>query len=341
MKALDLYCGEGVSNVKRPILRYHGGKWKIAPWIIAQMPAHRVYVEPFGGAASVLMRKPRATAEVYNDLDGSIVNVFQVLRDRRRAAELERKLRLTPFSRADFEASYDAPKNGADGAYKTIVRSFMGFSTDATTRQCKTGFRANKVNGKFPAQEWATYPDAISAFVERLRGVVIEQRDAFEVIAAYDSAETLFFVDPPYVMSTRGNGSAKHGYKHEMDDYGHRKLSMILREVKGKVLLCGYWSHLYEELYGDWEREEHSTFANGAHKRIDCVWCNFEYSRGTNGTGVQTAMSTDGMQEADRHQASDAEVLFGRVPAEGRPRDAQGNAEEQATGALRPMPLRT
>jgi len=109
----------------RPVLRYHGGKWRLASWIISHFPPHRVYVEPFGGAASVLLRKPRSYAEVYNDMDGEIVNVFRVLRDPARARELERVLRLTPFAREEFELSYIRDEDPIEQARRTIVRAFI------------------------------------------------------------------------------------------------------------------------------------------------------------------------------------------------------------------------
>ncbi|MFG8489773.1 DNA adenine methylase, partial [Pseudomonas aeruginosa] len=93
-----------MKGVRRPILRYHGGKWKLAPWIIQHLAPHHTYVEPFGGAASVLLRKARSYAEIYNDLDGDVVNLFRVARDH--GEELRQALALTPFAREEFEASY-------------------------------------------------------------------------------------------------------------------------------------------------------------------------------------------------------------------------------------------
>src|SRR3990167_11343170 len=108
-----------MSGPTRPVMRYHGGKWRLAPWVIEHFPEHRVYTEAFGGGASVLMRKPRSYAEVYNDLDGEIVNVFRVLRDPSQARELERLLRLTPFARSEFETSYITDGDPLEQARRT------------------------------------------------------------------------------------------------------------------------------------------------------------------------------------------------------------------------------
>jgi DNA adenine methylase len=127
----------------RPVLRYHGGKWMLAPWILEHFPPHRIYTEAFGGAGSVLMRKPRAKlVEVYNDLDGEIVNLFRLLRDPETAGALKRLLTATPFARVEFEESYRAHQDALEQARRTVVRSFMGFGSDSASGT-KTGFRAN------------------------------------------------------------------------------------------------------------------------------------------------------------------------------------------------------
>jgi hypothetical protein len=162
-----LVAGGGAEKpVTRPVLRWHGGKWRLAPWILEHFPqAHTCYVEPYGGGANVLLRKPRQAAECYNDLDGTVVNVFRVLRDPQSAAELARRLRLTPYSRAEFEWSYETASDAIDAAHKVIVRSFMGFGSDSVTRNCKTGFRARMTNDRsFPSAAWRAYLARSSGF---------------------------------------------------------------------------------------------------------------------------------------------------------------------------------
>jgi DNA adenine methylase len=137
-----------LTSLTRPVLRYFGGKWRLAPWLVSLFPPHRVYVEPYGGGASVLLRKPRSRVEVYSELDGRVVNVFRVLRNPRTAGRLKRALELTPFARAEFELAHeDCPECPVEDARRTIIRAFMGFGADSVCNPDRsTGFRA-KSNG--------------------------------------------------------------------------------------------------------------------------------------------------------------------------------------------------
>lgn len=266
----------------RPALRWHGGKWLLAPWIIGHFPAHRIYVEPFGGAASVLLRKPRAYAEIYNDLDDEAVNLFTVLRDPARADALARLLELTPFARREFEWAWEMADEPVERARRLIVRSFMGFGShahaDASKGAKTTGFRANSDrSGTTPALDWVNYPEALPALVARLQGVVIEQRPAAAVMAAHDGAETLHYVDPPYLPETRGQGNrydVKHRYRHELTLDDHRTLLAQLRELAGMVVLSGYPSALYDDALPEWRRTERKALADGARERTEVLWIN-------------------------------------------------------------------
>lgn len=268
-------------TVTRPALRYHGGKWKLAPWLQLFFPTHRVYVEAFGGGASVLLRKARAYGEVYNDLDGEVVNVFRILRDR--GPELQQLLALTPFARAEFDLSYQPSPDPLEQARRTIARSFMGFGSAAATGE-RTGFRANSNrSGTTPAHDWANHSEAVPALIERLRGVVIEERDAMAVAAHHDTPETLHYFDPPYVHSTRSGkvrGSSTLGrssgkaYRHEMDDAAHRAFALAAHGLEGMVVVSGYPSALYESLFADWESFARPAMADGARLRTEVVWIN-------------------------------------------------------------------
>lgn len=261
---------------ERPTLRYHGGKWLLAPWIISHMPPHRTYVEPFGGGGSVLMRKPRTYAEVYNDRWGVVVNVFRVLRDETQALKLRRALEMTPFARDEFIGSYhDDGDDDVERARKTILRSFAGFGSAATNGEYPTGFRANSNrSGTTPAQDWVNYPAQVPAFVERLKGCIIENREALDVIAQHDGPDTLFYLDPPYVHSSRNFQRGNAAYAHELSDEDHKRLAEVLHGVAGMALLSGYHTALYDGLYSDWHRVERASHADGAVDRVEVLWLN-------------------------------------------------------------------
>lgn len=270
-----------LSAVRRPILRYHGGKYRVAPKIIALFPPHRIYVEPFGGAGSVLMRKARSQAEVYNDLDEEVVNVFRVLRDEAAAVRLQELIFLTPWARQEFRLAYEPSADPVEQARRTIARGFMAHGS-TSRRLNRTGFRAkNYRRNQTGAGDWASYPNAVSLFVDRLRGVTVECRSAPEIIRQQDSLDTLFFCDPPYVHSTRTALAHKGGandccYRHEMTDDDHRALAVVLHATVGMVVLCGYQSDLYRDLYcaRGWKSKKIAVRADGALKRTEIIWLN-------------------------------------------------------------------
>lgn len=270
-------------TIKTPALRYHGGKFRLAPWLMQFFPKHQCYVEPYGGAASVLLLKERSYAEVYNDLDGDICNFFEVLRDPVTCAQLEKQLTLTPYARSEFDLAWRETSDPIERARRTAIRAQMGFGSGGATKNV-TGFRIDTRREYGTSQQlWTEYPAAIASVGARLQGVLIENRPALEVILRNDDEQTLFFVDPPYVMSSRVvRGKDNKVYRHEMSDVEHRELAETLHSVNGMVVLCGYPSDLYQELYGDWETYSTSARISGGRGtsiRTELVWVNPACSR--------------------------------------------------------------
>lgn len=263
----------------RPALRWHGGKWLLAPWIIDHFPPHRVYVEPFGGAASVLIQKPRSYGEIYNDLDDGAVNLFRVLRSDR-AGELVEAVRLTPFARTEFKATYADAEDPVEQARRLIVRSFMGFGSNGHNPSVRTGFRANSNrSGTTPAHDWVNYPPALAMIVERFQGVVVESRPATDCMEQHDGPDTLHYVDPPYMPATRSQKTRRgktryHVYQHELTAEDHAQLLAFLGGIKGMVVLSGYPAALYDDALADWHRVERPALADGAQARTEVLWIN-------------------------------------------------------------------
>ena len=217
----------------------------------------------------MLLKKERCYSEVYNDLAGEMVNLFKMARDH--GQELVNLVSLTPFSRDEFFGSYEESSDPLEQARRTLVRSSMGFGSAAASKKA-TGFRANSNrSGTTPAHDWANYPDSLRLVIDRLRGVVIENKDAKSIMAQHDSKETLFYVDPPYVASSRDAGS---DYLHEMDDTQHIELATFMRGLRGMVIVSGYPSALYESAFDGWLKVEREAFADGARPRLEVLWFN-------------------------------------------------------------------
>jgi DNA adenine methylase len=260
-------------DVTRSALRYFGGKWALAPWIISHMPAHRVYVEPFGGAASVLLRKPRSRIEVYNDADEEIVGIFRILQDPIQCRELFRRLRRTPYARAEYDRAFQPSADPVERARRAIIRAYMGIHHSSLFgANIYFSHTRHRSGGSCNAHEWASYPRHLASICKRLRGVMIECRDAQDVIRAQDTDDALFFIDPPYVHSTR----YKVCYRHEMSDAQHVALLTQLQGVRGKVMIAGYASALYDDLLTGWTRLTRTHYAcmasAGSRARTEVLW---------------------------------------------------------------------
>jgi DNA adenine methylase len=277
--------------IKSPVIRYHGGKFRLAPWVLQHFPPHTCYVESFGGAAGVLMQKDRSYAEVYNDLDGDIVNLFRVLQgvDTRKA--LTELLILTPYAREEFELAWEPTGDPVDRARRTVVRAQMGFGSAGATKGV-TGFRIDTKRKYGTAQSlWTKYPDQVAAFGQRLAGVLIENRPAGEVIGAHDGPDTLHYVDPPYVHGTRYE-SAKSGryYRHEMSDSDHQDLLDVLLKAEGMVVLSGYSSAIYLDQLQGWSMNSVSariSAGRGSSTRQECLWLNPQCMHALQQSGLQ------------------------------------------------------
>lgn len=263
--------------IVRPIIRYHGAKWRIAPWVLEHFPAHRVYVEPFGGGASLLLQKERAITEIYNDMDNELVNLFRVLRDPEQAARLRQALTFTLYARDEYDAAYAPSPCPVEQARRTLIKTWLGAHSKGLMNKSGFDTRTNKDGYCSRVNTFVKLPELIEDFQKRLKGVVIENTDALRLIPRMDAAHTLFYVDPPYVPEGR---SGKY-YQHEMTEAGHRELAALLCAAKGMVVISGYPGSLYDkELYADWHREECEALTDGAHARTEVLWLNEAAARG-------------------------------------------------------------
>lgn len=263
-------ANEEVETLTRHVLRYHGSKRRIGPWIIAHFPPHTCYVEPFGGGAGVLLQKEPADFEVYNDLERSVVNFFDVLRNR--PDELIRAIELTPYSRVELERAQQPAGDPLEDARRFYVLSYQ--QHHGGRGRMSSGWRIQRKNnrGKSIVADW-NHTDHLHVAARRLKRVQIECDDALNVIPRFDGPETLFYVDPPYVWGTRSERWRGKAYLHEMSDDEHRALAAALREIEGMAIVSGYPSDLYDrELFSDWRRVNKETIDGLSQPQVECLW---------------------------------------------------------------------
>lgn len=261
--------------ITSPSMRYHGGKFRLGKWIIAQFPAHYCYVECYGGAAGVLIQKPRAPAEIYNDLDDDVVNFFRVLQCPVALQELIRRLSVTPYARREFMLAFLPSTDPVERARRICIRAQMGFGSAGASKGT-TGFRIDSKRAYGTASDlWAQYPDTITTLAQRFHRVIIENRPALRVLVEHDTPRTLHYCDPPYLPALRvARGMT---YKHEMSVADHQALLATLVQLQGMVCLSGYASELYSDTLTGWKMITKSARASarrGTKLATEVLWIN-------------------------------------------------------------------
>lgn len=258
---------------------WYGGKYSHLDFILPNLPENADhFCDVFGGSAAVLMNRKPAPVETYNDIDSELVNFFVVLRDQ--ISKLIRAIGLTPFSREELAIAC-TPETGLsklERARRFYIRA----------RQTRTGLAQTSSEGRWAhciltsragmagaVSRWLGAVEGLPEITQRLQRVQIENAPATEVIRRYDTPETLFYLDPPYVHSSRGDSKA---YAHEMTDSDHRDLADILHKIKGRAALSGYRTDLYDHLYSHWNRVDapHRICNSSKGIRQECLWLNFE-----------------------------------------------------------------
>jgi DNA adenine methylase len=259
----------------RPALRWFGGKWRLGPWIVANLPPHDAYVESYGGAASVLLRKPPAKLETFNDLHGRLVNFFRVLRDQPDA--LLAKLDLTPYAREEYDLAHHEDLDPVEDARRFVILSGQGRVGAAGT------FKANRRTSGWRytvdpySRTGASVPVEFSdlshlrGVVARLKRVQIEHDHALTVIGRYDRPGVLHYVDPPYWDPTADLHSR---YAHPMTEADHTALAEVLRACQGMVVLSGRPSLLYDDLYRGWLRLDRLSLTDAGEQGAEALWFN-------------------------------------------------------------------
>ena len=260
---------------------WYGGKFSHLDFLLPNLPNDAThFCDVFGGSAAVLINRDPAPVETYNDLDSELVNFFATLRHPEHGERLLKEIALTPFSREELAlACTPEPElDNVERARRFYVRA----------RQTRTGLAQTSSEGRWAqciltsrsgmagaVSRWLGAIEGLPPIIDRLMRVQIDNASALEVIQRYDTPETLFYLDPPYVHDARGD---RHAYYGEMSDAEHIELADLLHGIKGRAAISGYRSDLYDSLYADWHRVDapEKNCHSVRQPRQESLWMNYE-----------------------------------------------------------------
>lgn len=275
-------------------LKWHGGKSYLAKRIIQLMPPHNRYVEPyFGGGAVLFAKDPEGVAEFVNDINGSLMDFYYVLKNKECFDEFDRLVNLTPLSSDIFEQAkkrldkFQGQPNAIHKAnqLELVLRSVDFFVRFRQSRQALgTGYCTPTKRTRRGMNEnvsaWLSAVEGLPEAHERLRRVELWHTDAIDMIEQLDTPDTLFYCDPPYLTSKRTSKSSYGQY--EMSEEEHKDLLECLEQIEGKFILSGYKSRMYDTFakHSDWNCETIKVPNSASSKKekeimVECLWYNY------------------------------------------------------------------
>jgi len=263
----------------RPLVKYHGGKGRIFKWIVPLIPNHKIYCEPFGGAASVLLNKEISELEIYNDLEPRIVNLLRVVRDN--VSEFMNCLKDVEYTREVYESYRGLYFSDQFIDLDPLEQAKITYIVKRMSRGglCGTFSWSSRIYSTGPAEVhcWNSGIENILDVHERMKEVQILHTDALELIQSTDSYDTAFYLDPPYLHSTR---KSKNIYDHEMSIEDHKRMLEICLTAKAKIVISGYPSEIYSDTLSGWrtimrKTANHSSHGKKKERMEETLWLNF------------------------------------------------------------------
>lgn len=263
----------------RPPIKYHGGKGLLYKWILNNAPPHTIYVEPFGGAGSVLLNKTISPIEVYNDKSNGVFSLFYCLKNF--FQEFYDIIKSIEYKKEIYEKYLEIYKSESFNLLPIIEKSVACY---VVFRQSRAGTAttfcwSNRFLQGVPEEIycWETSKNSLIHIHNRLQNVLLFNKDALSLLQEFDSEDTLFYLDPPYIHSKR---VSKNVYKHELTESDHKNLIDCVKSLKGKVMISGYYSDEYNNWLNSWnyvkkESILHSSHSKSKQTKIEYIWKNF------------------------------------------------------------------
>jgi DNA adenine methylase len=269
------------NNKIRPPLKSHGGKWYLKEFIISNFPEgyeQMTYVEPFCAGASVFLNKKPSLLEVIGDVDRGVVSVFKALRDEPK--EFIKRIKRVRYTKRVFESALEKKAEEFEDYMDRAVNEYI------LRRMSRGGLKkafawSDRTRGGQPGDvnAWKTMARQLKGIAKRVEHASVVCEDFKDVFKAWDEENTLFYLDPPYLHSTRAEGSTEL-YENELSIDDHLNLLHLAKNARGKVIISGYSSPLYNRSLKNWKCRKknianHSSQAAKKQRRVEVLWMNY------------------------------------------------------------------